>query len=146
VGWIFTVLGLVTALGQGVLIGPVTKKLGDRMVIRLGFIFSAIGLPLILLAGDYIQLLVLIGLFSLMSAVLIPAITAMTSKYSRISQGVTMGLSNSFVSLGRIAGPLLGGLLFDIEKSLPFWAGGAVMAVGFVVSMKLKEGTAPGEG
>ena len=139
VGWIFTVLGLVTALGQGVMIGPVTKKLGDRMVIRLGFIFSAIGLPLILLAGDYIQLLVLIGLFSLMSALLIPSITALTSKYSQISQGVTMGLSNSFVSLGRIAGPLLGGLLFDIDKGLPFWVGGAVMAVGVLVSFHVRE-------
>jgi len=108
-------------------------------VIRLGFIFSAIGLPLILLAGDYIQLLVLIGLFSLMSALLIPSITALTSKYSQISQGVTMGLSNSFVSLGRIAGPLLGGLLFDIDKGLPFWVGGAVMAVGVLVSFHVRE-------
>jgi DHA1 family multidrug resistance protein-like MFS transporter len=37
-----------------------------------------------------------------------------------LEQGITMGLNNSFVSLGRIAGPSLAGFLFDLNYSLPF--------------------------
>ncbi|MBN1265669.1 MAG: MFS transporter [Anaerolineales bacterium] len=146
VGWIFTVLGLVTVVGQGLLIGPLTRKFGDLAVIRFGFILSAVCLPLILLAGSYLELLVLIGLFSLVNAVLIPSITALTSKYSQISQGVTMGLSNSFVSLGRIVGPLSGGFLFDLHFAIPFWAGGVVMAAGAVFSVRLNGKTGPVSG
>jgi len=137
-GWIFTVLGLVTALGQGVLIGPLTSRWGDAAVIRSGFVLSAVCLPLILLAGSYGGMLVLVALFSLVNAVLVPAITALTSRITRISQGVTMGFSNAAVSLGRIAGPLLGGLLFDRSAQLPFWAGGLFMLSGFIVSLLLR--------
>ena len=34
-----------------------------------------------------------------------------------------MGLSNSFVSLGRIIGPLLAGYIFDINILMPYLAG-----------------------
>jgi DHA1 family multidrug resistance protein-like MFS transporter len=46
-----------------------------------------------------------------------------------------MGLSNSFVSLGRIAGPILGGLALDIHLGLPYVSGAAVMLIAFAVSV-----------
>jgi DHA1 family multidrug resistance protein-like MFS transporter len=53
-----------------------------------------------------------------------------------------MGLSNSFTSLGRIAGPLLGGYVFDINIVLPYLIGVGIMGVGFVVSLLvLREGS-----
>ena len=81
-------------------------------------------------------LLITIGLFSLANALLIPAITSLTSKRATLDQGVTMGLSNSFVSLGRIFGPTLGGLVFDLHWGLPFITASAVMLIGFFVSLR----------
>jgi hypothetical protein len=46
-----------------------------------------------------------------------------------------MGLSNSFVSLGRIVGPILGGAALDVHLSLPYTSGAAIMLVGFLVSL-----------
>jgi MFS family permease len=46
---------------------------------------------------------------------LTPAVMSLTSKKAPLEQGITMGLSNSFVSLGRIAGPSLAGFLFDVN-------------------------------
>jgi len=136
VGVIFTILGLVSAVGQGLLVGPLTKRFGDAVVIKAGFLLSAITLLTVMLAGQYVPLLVTIGLFSLVNALLIPAITSLTSKRTTLDQGVTMGLSNSFVSLGRIFGPTLGGLVFDLHWGLPFVAASVVMMIGFVLSMR----------
>jgi DHA1 family multidrug resistance protein-like MFS transporter len=131
VGVIFTVLGLVTAVGQGLLVGPLTKRFGDPKVIRFGFLLSGASLLAIPLAGTFPTLLLTIGLFSLCNALLIPAITSLTSKRATMDHGVTMGLSNSFISLGRIFGPSLGGFAFDLHWALPFVGGALIMVAGF---------------
>jgi DHA1 family multidrug resistance protein-like MFS transporter len=136
VGLIFTILGLVTAIGQGLLVGPLTKHFGDLNVIKIGFLLSAISMLAIMLADRYVLLLISIGLFSLFNGVLIPAIMSLTSKGTTLSQGVTMGLSNSFISLGRIFGPLFGGLVFDVHWGLPLWSGALIMLIGFFGSLR----------
>jgi DHA1 family multidrug resistance protein-like MFS transporter len=47
-----------------------------------------------------------------------------------------MGLNESFTSLGRIAGPLIAGLLFDANIQAPFLAGGAVMLLGGITAWR----------
>ncbi len=46
-----------------------------------------------------------------------------------------MGLSNSFVSLERIVGPILGGVVLDINLNLPYISGAVFMLVAFFVSL-----------
>ncbi len=135
VGVVFMVLGFVSILGQGVLAGPLTKRYGEAAVLRGGFLAAALALLLIMLARQYWSVLLTVGLFGLVTAVLIPAVTALTSRLAVQSQGVTMGLSNSFISLGRIAGPLLGGPAYDLDYRLPFVGGSAVMLLGFLASL-----------
>jgi MFS transporter, DHA1 family, multidrug resistance protein len=135
VGIIFTILGLVTVIGQGMIVGPFTKRYGDLKLIRAGFLLSAVSLLGLMLANSYALLLIAIALFALFSAVLIPAITSMTSKRTTISQGITMGLNNSFISLGRIFGPLVGGFAFDTHWGLTFLSGALVMLGGFLASL-----------
>lgn len=135
VGVIFTILGLVTVIGQGLIVGPFTKRYGDLKLIRAGFLLSAVSLLGVMLADRYVLLLLSIAFFSLFSAVLIPAITSLTSKRTTMNQGVTMGLNNSFISLGRIFGPLVGGFAFDFHWGLPFLSGALVMLAGFIASL-----------
>jgi DHA1 family multidrug resistance protein-like MFS transporter len=59
----------------------------------------------------------------------------LTSKRAETQQGMAMGLSNSFMSLGRIAGPLWAGFVFDINFIFPYISGAVIMAVGFLVSL-----------
>ena len=47
-----------------------------------------------------------------------------------------MGMSNAFISLGRIFGPMLGGLVFDLHWGLPFVFGSFVMLIGYFVSVR----------
>jgi DHA1 family multidrug resistance protein-like MFS transporter len=136
VGVIFAALGLLMAVGQGLLVGPLTKRYGDLAVVKWGFALSAASLLAVTWANSYMVLLVTIGLFALTSSPLIPAITSLTSKRAVLSQGVTMGLSNSFISLGRIIGPLLGGIVFDVNLGLPFVSGAALMLAGYLAAAR----------
>ena len=55
------------------------------------------------------------------SAVVRPIITALITLETKEPQGVTMGTANAFESLGRLVGPLLGGLLLGaFGFSVPF--------------------------
>ncbi|MDD5468012.1 MAG: MFS transporter [Anaerolineales bacterium] len=135
VGVMMMVLGLASALAQGGLAGPLTRRWGDEAVIKGGLLASALGFGLLLLANDYLTVMLTTAFFGLAIALQIPALTSLTSKRTAYSQGVTMGLSNSFVSLGRIFGPLFGGYVFDLDLRLPYLGGAAIMLVGFVVSL-----------
>ncbi|MGW8250327.1 MAG: MFS transporter [Anaerolineales bacterium] len=140
VGVMMMVLGLVTAVAQGALAGPLTRHWGDEAVIKGGLLASGVGFGLMLLADSYLTILLATAFFGLTIALQVPALTSLTSKRAAVPQGVAMGLSNSFISLGRIVGPLLGGIVFDINSLLPYLSGAAIMGVGFLVSLVTLKG------
>ena len=135
VGVMMMVLGLVSALVQGLLAGPVTKRWGDENIVKIGLLGGAISYGLMLLANSYLTILLTTAIFALAVALQVPALTALTSRRATIPQGIAMGLSNSFVSLGRIVGPILGGLVLDINPSLPYISGAVIMLAGFIFSI-----------
>jgi DHA1 family multidrug resistance protein-like MFS transporter len=144
VGVMMMALGLVSALGQGGLAGPLTRRWGDEAVIRGGLLATALGFGLMMLANGYVTILLSTAFFGLVTALQVPALTSLTSKRATLPQGIVMGLSNSFISLGRIFGPLLGGFIFDINILLPYLAGILIMLAGFVLSLvALKRVPAP---
>lgn len=135
VGVMMMILGLVSALTQGVLAGPTIKRWGDELVIKVTLLGTAVGFVLMLLANSYITILLATAFFALMTALQVPALTSLTSRRATIPQGIAMGLSNSFVSLGRIVGPIGGGVALDISAGLPYLSGAAVMLLGFGMSL-----------
>jgi DHA1 family multidrug resistance protein-like MFS transporter len=135
VGWILTVVGLVAALTQGALTGPLTKRWGEAVVIKITLLASAAGFLLMLTANSLATVLITTALFTLPNALLRPAILSLTSKRAGGQQGAAMGLSNSFNSLGRVVGPIWAGAAFDMNSSLPYLSGAAIMLVGFLASL-----------
>jgi len=135
VGVIMMVLGLVSALAQGLLAGPLTKRWGDENIVKVGLLGTAFSYGLMLLANSYITILLTTAIFALTVALQVPALTSLTSRRATVPQGIAMGLSNSFVSLGRIIGPILGGIVLDINLNLPYLSGAGFMLVGFLFSM-----------
>ena len=135
VGTILMVIGVVSAVAQGALTGPLTRHWGEAAVIRGSLLASAAGFLLMLLAGSYWTVLLTTGLFILAKTLLRPAVTSLTSKRTTAPQGVALGLNSSCMSLGRIAGPVWAGLLFDVEVRSPYLSGAVILFVGFVVSL-----------
>ena len=105
------------------------------MVIKLALLGTGAGFILMLLANSYLTILLATAIFALMTALQIPALTSLTSCRATVPQGIAMGLSNSFVSMGRIVGPIWGGVALDIYPGLPYLSGAVVMVAGFGLSM-----------
>jgi DHA1 family multidrug resistance protein-like MFS transporter len=135
VGVIMMVVGISIALVQMILTGPATRRWGERTVIKATLLGSSITFLVILLAYDFITLLVTTGMFALSNAMLRPSISSLVSKEAEIDQGLALGLNSSFMSLGRFTGPLLAGFLIDIHLNLPYIAGSVIMFLGFLFVM-----------
>jgi DHA1 family multidrug resistance protein-like MFS transporter len=135
VGTVLAVVGLTSTLGKALLIGPLTKRWGEPPIIKVSLAASAVGFLVLLLARTYPGVLAATGVFILAKTLLRTVIIALASKRANTGQGALMGLSNSFMNLGRIVGPLWAGYLFDVQAGYPYLSGAAVMLVGLAVSL-----------
>jgi MFS transporter, DHA1 family, multidrug resistance protein len=134
VGAIWMVLGAVMIVSQGILIEPLTKLFGDVIVIRLGLLLGAIGFGALLLADDFVSILVVTGIFILAVALIGPALNSLLSAFGGEHQGALMGLNTAFASLGRVIGPLWAGFSFDVNIHYPFASGVVTLLAGFLFS------------
>lgn len=135
VGTILMVMAIVTTVGKGLLTGPTTRRLGEAAVIKLSMLAGSIGFVVLLMANTYIAVLLATGFFILSRTLLRPSVLSLTSKQTTLGQGVAMGMCNSFMSLGRIAGPLWAGFVFDIDLKYPYISGSAILFIGFLISL-----------
>jgi DHA1 family multidrug resistance protein-like MFS transporter len=135
VGVILMVIGIVSVVGKGVLTGPFTRRFGEAKVIKLSLLAGSGGFLILLLAETYLTILLATGFFILSKTLLRPAVLSLTSKRSSVGQGVAMGLSNSFMSLGRIAGPVWAGYSFDLNINYPYISGSFILFIGFLLSL-----------
>jgi DHA1 family multidrug resistance protein-like MFS transporter len=135
VGVMWMVMGLVMILGQGVLVGPLTERLGDLNLIRIGLLGGAIGFVLVAFATGYLTTLLALGFFMLALALIGPALNSYISNFAGEHQGTVMGLNSASASLGRVVGPLWGGYIYDINIEYPFYSGAGTLLLGLLVSL-----------
>jgi DHA1 family multidrug resistance protein-like MFS transporter len=134
VGMILTVVGVVSAAGK-IFTGPLTRNLGDAPVVKASLLTGAIGYLVLLAANTYPTILLATGFFILSKTFLRPALLSLISKHTTVGQGAAMGLGNAFMSLGRIAGPIWAGLIFDVNYDYPYITGSVILFIGFLVSL-----------
>jgi DHA1 family multidrug resistance protein-like MFS transporter len=135
VGGLLTFIGIISAVVQGGLTGPSTKRWGEVAIIKASLLGTGLGFAMMVMARSFIALLLTMGFFVISNAMLRPAVSALISRRATVGQGVAMGLNNSFMSLGRSIGPLWAGFAFDLNHVYPYWSGSLIMLVGFVISL-----------
>ena len=135
IGAILTLVGVVALVSRGLLTGLVTRHWGEVTVIRASLLAGTIGFICLLLARSDAAVLLSTGLFVFSTTFLRPAIHSLTSQRAEVGQGVAMGLSNSFVSLGRVMGPIWAGVVFDMNSAYPYISGAIVLFLVFVFSL-----------
>jgi len=142
IGNVLVMAGVIGVVMQGFLSGPLTRKFGEPAVIKLSLFLSALAFVLMLWPKTTPGIMITVGCFVICNSLLRPSISAYISKTATCGQGEAMGLNNSFMGLGRIAGPILGGLLFDLDVTYPYLFGGAIMLSTFfacLIWLKEKE-------
>jgi DHA1 family multidrug resistance protein-like MFS transporter len=137
VGGVMGLIGILSVIQQGVVIGPLTRRIGEVRVLRLGLAVSVTGLVGLALVPGMAQMIAMAVVFNAGNALLRPSVATLISQRAETGQGVAMGLENSFMSLGRVVGPIWGGFSFDLGPTLPFWSAALVQALALGLSLGL---------
>lgn len=134
----FTLFGLVGLITQMFLIPKVSKKWSETriLVVNLGILavtFSLLGLSRTLV------FFALISVFHAMANSFVgPVLQSLLSKeVDAKSQGEILGVSTSYMSVGQIIGPIIGGVLASVFTTLPFFASTVAMLGTLLIAATL---------
>jgi MFS transporter, DHA1 family, tetracycline resistance protein len=137
-GYLFTYLGILMTIMQGMLVGKIVRRFGEKICITLGTFTMIFGLGLMPFAPNMSLYCLILGLLGFGTGINNPSITASLSKSSDADeQGGIMGLAQSLSSLGRILGPVWGGYAFGaFGHQWPFITAAILMGTAFLMSLK----------
>lgn len=128
---VFVFVGATLVAVQGTLIGPLTNRVGSRNLLRGGLSLVAVGLVLLGLTGNWAMLFVSLFLLSLGQGISGPSGSALVAELAPVERrGEAIGYQQSSAAFGRIAGPVMAGVLFDqVGISAPFIVSGVLIAL-----------------
>jgi DHA1 family tetracycline resistance protein-like MFS transporter len=124
VGIVFGVVGVIMAVNQGLLMGRLVRRLGERHLLRICISLFLAGLLAAQFAAGPLSMVVATLLLAMGGATLcMPVLNAMTSRRGRGEErGRLLGAASSAAAVGRIAGPLLAGGLLSVAGFAAAWA------------------------
>lgn len=122
--------GIIGAVAQVFLFDRMTLWWGEIRLVRYCLILSIILVFSMTVVNNYLSIMfvtftVFVG-FDMMR----PAITNYLSKIAGDEQGFVGGMNSMFTSLGNVFGPIVGGMLFDINLNYPFYFATIVLMIG----------------
>lgn len=129
----------VGVIAQVALFEKLTKWMGEILLIRYSLLFSTVLVVLLTVVNSYalilfVTIIVFVG-FDLMR----PAVTTYLSKIAGNEQGFVGGMNSMFTSIGNVFGPIIGGILFDIDLNYPFYFAAVFLAIGIALTLVWKQ-------
>lgn len=139
-GYLFFFVGLVIVIIQGGLIGWLSRRFGEPLLVVTGAMVSVIAFGLLPLIPDPRLLFGLLAFLAFGTAIVSPSLSSLTSRLVDPEEvGGVMGIYQAMGSLGRIGGPVVGVLLFkDIGPAWPFIMAALVTLIAFGLALVLR--------
>jgi MFS transporter, DHA1 family, tetracycline resistance protein len=134
--YFFAFVGVCAVLTQGVLLGRLQLRFGEKRLLLGGLSLTALGLGLIGIVPSGLLLYPVVGTLAIGIGLAIPALTTLISfRVSEREQGKVMGGQQAILSLTMIPGPIIAGLAFDhLGVPAPYWIGGLLAALALLVA------------
>nr|WP_318566025.1 MFS transporter [Peribacillus simplex] len=137
---VITVGSIAGVVAQIIFFDKLVNVIGERMLINLTLLSAAIFIFLTILIDGYLTMIVVTSIVFFSCDILRPAVTSFLSKIAGKNQGYIAGMNSAYTSLGIILGPIIGGILFDINIDMPYIFATIVLVIAFVISsVKLKK-------
>lgn len=137
IGSVFTAMGIIMALNQGVLLRVFwLKKFKEHTLEVWMFPIFALGYLLMgikFLPAFFVGLVAIIFCQSVLRVFLSSSVSGIAGSQR---QGEVMGVMNSIMSLTLIFSPLIGGILFQKHIGLPFFVSAVSLMVAFYIMKK----------
>lgn len=140
VSYVFAFIGVIITIVQGGLIGPLTRRFGEKALLVAGLAAQAVGLAAIPYAGGMAGLLVACVPLAVGSGLTSPALSSLLSRSARAEdQGGTLGLGQSAAALGRIGGPISATNAYQhLWQGAPYVGGALLMLVTAAIGSTLR--------
>ncbi len=131
---IITGSGIVGAIAQVVLFDRLAKRMGEKRLIFWCLVLSAVLVAAMTIVSHYFAILAVTIVVFVGFDLIRPAATSYLSKIAGNEQGFVGGMNSMFTSIGNVFGPILGGMLFDIDLDYPFYFATLVLIGGAALS------------
>lgn len=133
---IFTTIGIIGVIAQVAFIQPISRKFGDVKTLQISLISVFVIFILLGYSNSFYIFGGLIILNSFVNSFTNPILQTIISKEVHDDrQGEIMGINSSYVGLGQIFGPIIGGIVATYSLSLPFVTAGIVVLICFILSL-----------
>lgn len=135
---VLTLNGLISLFLQVALFDTMVQRWGERHVIR--FCFAAAAICTIWITQAHTKWEVIVATLVIFSAfdLLRPAITTLLTKASASNQGLINGLNMSLTSVGNIVGPIMSGMLLDMNYHYPYLVVAGFLIVSYLMAFMLR--------
>jgi MFS transporter, DHA1 family, tetracycline resistance protein len=139
IGYLFAYVGIVAAVMQAGIVGALAKRFGERALVRAGLALMGLAFVSAGLAPPFPLFLAAMGAIAIASGLSTPSLSALVSLATPADeQGGMLGVYQSLGSLGRAAGPFLGGLVYDVVgPGAPLWIAGTVLLVAALAAARI---------
>lgn len=143
---LFAFIGVMAAVAQGLLVGRLAERFGEGRVMIAGLVGTAAGLLLVAVSESLWALLPGLAVLAVGSGLVFAATTALISLAAGESeQGSVLGLTASVGGAARIAGPVIGTLLFEHAGiASPLILGAVLFALCAAGGLRLRTSSSPG--
>lgn len=133
----FAYVGLVMVFTQGYFIRKMMPKYGERRLLLVGLVLSAMAYGLLALPNSLTLIGVGVTLLALGNGLVNPSVNGAISLMSgKDVQGNNLGVSQSLASLARVLGPPAGGYLYISGHGIPFAAAAVLCGLGILLAFK----------
>lgn len=130
---------IVGAIAQVALFDRLAQKWGEIKLIRYSLILSGVLVFLMTVVSSYFAILLVTCIVFVGFDLFRPAVTSYLSKIAGNEQGFVGGMNSMFTSLANIFGPILGGMLFDIDINYPYYFATVVIFFGILLTLIWKK-------
>lgn len=120
----FTLIGIVGLISQVLVIPKIVRKFGETATLKHALMLETAVLVGFFLTRSVITMMIVTVFHAFANAFVNPLIGAILSKeVDEHSQGTIQGVNASYMSIGLILGPIVGGTLASLYVPLPFLVG-----------------------
>ncbi|MDH3705027.1 MAG: MFS transporter [Acidimicrobiia bacterium] len=134
VGIVFACVGVGIMLASTFAVGPAVETFGSTGVVRVGLLFNMVGL--LLLGPDAVWIAIVPSTIALILGQALqtgPQSALVSNTVGANVRGSAMGVNQASVGVGRVVGPIAGGVLFQVGLAWPYLVGAVLTAIALAL-------------
>lgn len=135
IAFMITATGVVSVIVQLFIVDRIVRRFGEVAILVTFLGVAAFGFLLSLFAGSYAMFFGVSLVIFLATSILRPVLNTLISKMADGEVGFAMGMNNAYMSIGNVAGPLLAGMLYDVNIVFPFILGLVMLMITIFITV-----------